>query len=380
MIDSSAEIIFVTKKAIKSSAMNDYNEWGISNPITIISMDSLHKLTYKPNLWFVIDESHSIGSFPKPNKRAKELKRLVKHNRVIYLSGTPTPETLAQIYHQLWISEYSPFKQFVNFYRWFDWFGELNAEGKPYKKRVAMGKEIADYSKVKVNDIEKIISKYRISLTKADAGFNYDKIIDNIIPISFDWHVIDIATDLIKNGIYEDSFLLEDIIVADSAGSKYSKHHQLCGGTIINNSGKAELLDNAKVKYINSHYQDKKIAIFYKFVAEREMLIKYLKKKIVNTPEEFNSTDENYTILYQYQSGSMGINLSSADVIISYNIDPSASTYNQFRDRIQSYKREKPPVCDFLISNLELDMKIYDSLQKKKEFTEIHYRKEFLKC
>ena len=118
MINPDAKIIFVTKKLIKQSARKDYTEWGISNPINIISMDSLHKLTYESNVFFVIDESHLFGAYPKRKIRTERLKKLVKSNTVIYLSGTPSPESYSMIYHQLWISDYSPFKQFKNFYDW----------------------------------------------------------------------------------------------------------------------------------------------------------------------------------------------------------------------------------------------------------------------
>ena len=363
-------IVFATKKAVKSSATNDYKQWGITNPINIISIDSVHNLTYQPKTVYVIDEAHGIGAFPRPNLRARNLKQLVKDNPVIYLSGTPTPESFAQIYHQLYISNHSPFKEYKTFYKWHNSFGIYA------KKFIGVGLQVMDYSKVRYDDIEPYIDPLRLSITKAEAGFKYSQITDQIITVPMDWICSDILKTLQNEGVYND---LNMQIVAENAGGLYCLHHQLCGGTVITENGEREIICKNKVNYINNNFKDQKIAIFYKFIAEEQLLRKCLKKNIVNTPEEFNSTDHNSTILYQYQSGSMGIDLSSADYIVAYNIDPSATTYNQFRDRMQSFTREKEPICIFLLSDLGLDMQIYKNLQKKKSYTLAHYKRKF-KC
>ena len=47
--------------------------------------------------------------FPKPSKRTKQIKQIVGDKKLILLSGTITPESYSQIYHQFWISEFTPF-------------------------------------------------------------------------------------------------------------------------------------------------------------------------------------------------------------------------------------------------------------------------------
>jgi len=67
----------------------------------------------------VIDEAHSLGAIPKPNKRAKDVKVLIKKNKskVILMSGTPTPESYGQMYHQVYGIPNNPFKEYVSFYK-----------------------------------------------------------------------------------------------------------------------------------------------------------------------------------------------------------------------------------------------------------------------
>ena len=46
---------------------------------------------------------HNCGAIPKPSERQKNIREMLinKYTRIIYLSGTPTPESYSQIYHQL---------------------------------------------------------------------------------------------------------------------------------------------------------------------------------------------------------------------------------------------------------------------------------------
>ena len=96
-------VLFITKKKAISSIENDYKLLSPKYKLIVINYESLHKI---PNLkWDIIicDESHSMGAFPKPNKRAKAVKDIIFKTRakVILLSGTPTPESYSQIYHQV---------------------------------------------------------------------------------------------------------------------------------------------------------------------------------------------------------------------------------------------------------------------------------------
>ena len=55
----------------------------------------------------------------KPSKRARDVKmRILKSKaKVILLSGTPTPESYSQIYHQVYGIPNNPFNRFPSFYK-----------------------------------------------------------------------------------------------------------------------------------------------------------------------------------------------------------------------------------------------------------------------
>ena len=102
-LQNKKNVLFVTKKKAISSIENDYDLLNPDFSITIINYESLHKVEGVFDL-VILDEAHSMGAFPKPSKRAKQVKELLQKSdnpNVILLSGTPTPESYSQMYHQV---------------------------------------------------------------------------------------------------------------------------------------------------------------------------------------------------------------------------------------------------------------------------------------
>jgi superfamily II DNA or RNA helicase len=100
-------LLFVTKKIAISSIQADYDKLKPNYNITIINYESLHKVRInQPNSFdfIVLDEAHTLGAYPKPSKRTKLVKEIISKQNpyVILMSGTPTPESFSQIYHQVY--------------------------------------------------------------------------------------------------------------------------------------------------------------------------------------------------------------------------------------------------------------------------------------
>ena len=114
-------VLFLTKKKAIQSISDDYDLLcPVRFSLFTINYESMHKA---PNIkWDVIicDESHSLGAFPKPNKRAKGVRDLIVKTgaKVVLLSGTPTPESYSQMYHQVYGIKGNPFAMFKNFYNY----------------------------------------------------------------------------------------------------------------------------------------------------------------------------------------------------------------------------------------------------------------------
>ena len=89
----------------------------------VINYESVTKVDSSNLDILILDEAHSIGAYPKPTNRFKDIKSILtkenRYTRIIYLSGTPSPESYSQLFHQFRVSdEFSPFKDYTNFYKW----------------------------------------------------------------------------------------------------------------------------------------------------------------------------------------------------------------------------------------------------------------------
>jgi hypothetical protein len=153
------------------------------------------------------------------------------------------------------------------------------------------------------------------------------------------------------------------------------KLHQICSGTVLIDEPEREgsAFDHGKAQFIKERFAGQKIAIFYKFVAERHMLMWVFAGRIVETPEEFNASGPEKVYISQVQSGREGINLSAADALVMLNIDFSAVSYWQSRARMQSKDRDRAARVVWVFSEGGIEDKIYKRVLEKKDYTLRHF-------
>ena len=82
---------------------HDYKLLGPNYALNVTNFEAVHKVDKEYDL-IIVDESHSLAAFPKASVRTKRIKEIVGKKYCILLSGTPTPESWSQIFHQFWIS------------------------------------------------------------------------------------------------------------------------------------------------------------------------------------------------------------------------------------------------------------------------------------
>ena len=359
------DVLFITKKKAISSIAEDYDKLQPPYNLEIINYESLHKI--KQTGWdlIVCDEAHTLGAFPKPNKRAKQIKEIITRSNpfVILLSGTPTPESFSQMYHQVFGIPNNPFKSFKNFY----------AFSKKYinvKQKFINSIYINDYT----NGLKSIIdemSPYKLSYSQKMAGFKTT--IDERIPYV---QLSSVCLNLIKK-IKRDRVIQGDneVVLADTGVKLMSKVHQLCSGTVKFESGKSMIVDNSKAKFIKKYFKNKKIGIFYKFKEEYNAIQSVFNDMITNDLDEFNST--NKSIALQIVSGREGISLKKAEALVYYNIDFSATSYWQSRDRMTTKDRESNKIF-WIFSKDGIEKDIYKTVVKKKDYTLTHFKRDLL--
>ena len=359
-------VLFLTKKKAVQSISDDYDKLcPIGFTLFTINYESMHKA---PNLkWDLIicDEAHSLGAFPKPNKRSKAVRDLILKTRakVILLSGTPTPESFSQMYHQIYGIQGNPFTNFKNFYRFCDRFVDV-------RERKINGLMIRDYSKGR-QEILDAVKPFTISLTQKEAGF-VTETTEEVLEVKMLDTTYNIANKLKKDLVVEGS---DEVVLADTPVKLMMKLHQIYSGSVKFESGNSKILDYSKAEFIKEHFKGRKIGIFYKFKEELNALKEVFGDELVTELSPFEQTDKN--IALQIVSGREGISLRHADCLVYYNIDFSATSYWQSKDRMTTKERLKNKVY-WIFAKGGIETEIYKAVTKKKDYTLRHFKRDLL--
>jgi hypothetical protein len=362
-------VLFITKIKAFSSIKHDYNQFGYKFDLTVINRESLHKIETNDFDVIIIDEVHGYTSYPKPSKYAKDIKQRFGNLPMIMLSGTPTPESYSQYYHLFWLSNNSPFKEYTNFYKWANEYVNI-------KLRYLGYAQVKDYSDARKKDFWHLIRYYILTHTQKEAGF-----ITNVNEMVLECEMKPITYKIIEK-LHRDLVVTSSdgkMILGDTGTKLQSKHLQLASGTVKFECGESRIIDTSKAEFIKEKFKDYKIGIFYKYKEEFQMLKSILGDKITTDLEDFNSSDK--WIALQFLQGREGLSLSKADYLVALNIDFSATTYFQFRDRLTTKDRKENSL--FWIFSKDkgniksIERMVYKSLMNKKDYTLSCFRKDF---
>lgn len=361
------KVLFVTKLKAISSIEGDFKLLNPGYSLTTINYESLHNALDEFD-FIIVDECHKCGAFPIPSKCVKELRKIIKDKPCILMSGTFTAESYSQIYHILSVSNNTPFKEYKSFYSWAN-SGFVNK-----KVKYIYNRQLTDYKDAVKIKVDEFTNHLFISFSQKSAGFQQE--IKEVIEYV-----------KMKPGTY---FLAERLrtrrvfigkdgqeIVADTEVKLLQKTWQIYSGSVLAEDRKAICFDHSKAEFIRDKYGKHKIAIFYIFKAEYAMILwAFGYDRLTDDPEVFNSSTDKIFVS-QIQSGSMGVNLSTADYLIMYNIHYSNVLYWQSRDRIQSQKRDKPAVVVWVFSEKGIEDNILRTVRDKQSYVLSYFRKDF---
>jgi hypothetical protein len=355
-------VLFVTKKKAISSIEQDYIMLGPGFEIDVINYESLHTIENKWDV-VILDEAHSLGAFPKPSGRAELAGQIIARQRpmVILLSGTPTPESYCQMYHQVYAIPGNPFAEFKNFYRFAEQYADI-------KMKKVNSLFIKDYSHGKEKILE-AIKPYTINYTQKEAGFVVETT-EEILEVEMKPSTYKMIERLKRELVIEGK---DEVILADTSVKLMTKMHQMYSGTVKFESGKSMIIDTSKAEFIKENFEGCKIGIFYKFKEELEALKQIFGDELTTDLDEFNTTWKN--IALQIVSGREGISLKMAEYLVYYNIDFSATSYWQSRDRMTTRDRLKNQVY-WVFAKDGIENKIYQAVKDKRDYTIKHFQKD----
>ncbi len=376
-------VCFITSKKAMSSVKLDYDTkfHHKFDKMTIINYEMAHTLIDEYDV-YILDEATKLAAFPKPAKVHGIICKLTltKRRLVILMSGTPNPESPSQLFHQFSVSYYSPFSVHTNFYSWakeyvkqYEYKNGNGAIKTRVKQKWVRGMAMNDYSEGLEEKIKEVTKFYTVTLSQEDVGFK-SFVEEEIHEIDINPQIYALLKKLQKDKVYQMK-TTGDWIVGDNPGKLQSLFHQLCSGTVIADQ-KSHIIDRSKVEYIKANFRGQKLAIFYHFICEGEILREAFPNH-TEDPELFNK-ESNLTFICQMSSGRFGINVSSADWVVMYNIGFSATTYFQIRARMQEQTRTKPCKLAWLFSRNGIEKKIYRVVTvKKAPYTLAYFKRDF---
>jgi SNF2 family DNA or RNA helicase len=367
-------VLIVTKKKAIPSIEADIKAMNMQNAVAVTNYEQIHKRAGESFDLLIVDEAHGAGAYPKPSKRFRDLQQL-KFAKLLLMSGTPSPESFSQLYHQLNLSRYSPWAQFNSFYAWAK-AGYVTVR----QKYVGTAMPVNDYSDANQKRILADMEHLTVQMTQSEAGFA-QPIVEQVHMVFMRPRTYRLTKRIMRDGVIGNPDCRS--VLADTGAKVMSKLRQLWSGTVITEAHGSVITDDSKAQYIVRQWLGKsKVAILYTFDAERRMLEKVLRRAgiaTVNTPEAFNTGDRETWFVGQVQASREGVNLSSADDLIFFGIDYAALSYLQGRDRASYLGRDRENRVHWLLASGGVEPEILETVRMKHDFTIAHYRNSRVK-
>ena len=353
------KVLMISPKSAFYGIMDDLKVYDPNFKIDIINLESLHKIKNVYDL-IVFDEYHNLRYTEKPKIKNKRFEQFSNLPRVC-LTGTLFPEGHASAY-SLFEKE---FKEYKNFYAWFNDYGILE------EKRFGRNK-FKVYQKTRTKEIFDRINKYIVAVTQEDAGFTQFAN-EEIIKVSS--RKVNALCDamssdkIIRYGDGED-----EVCVAENISKEFSAICQMQGGTLKLDEKRFLIIDKYKVNYIRENFSGK-IAIYYKYKADLKMIIENMDQgwKHCETVEEFRESTGDCFFAGQFRSKREGITLDFCNTLIFYGMPHSNLDYLQSKERMLTKNKTEVSKVYFLIT--EFEEKIYETVKTVKgKFNSESYR------
>lgn len=355
-------VLFITKLKAMPSIKADYDALKPCFQLDVINYESAHKAKGGYDL-IIIDEAHSLGAYPKPSKRTQEIKKICEGLPVLFLSGTPSPESYSQLYHQFWVCFSSPWKEYKTFYKWAKAYVNV-------KQKKINGYLINDYSHAIKENIDRDTKDLFISYSQEQAGFDV-KINEHVLIVPMKEQTGRFINSMRNNLVVE---IGGNAILGDSPAKLLTKLHQLSSGTAIAENGLHLTFDESKAEFVHNQFAGQKVALFYVYQSEAELLQSVF-PNWTDSPEEFQASSDK-VFISQVRRAREGVRLDTADALIFFNLEFSYLSYEQGRNRLVSKERTDPAEVYFLCSDCGIENKILEAVHGKESFTASYYFKQ----
>lgn len=373
------KVLVLTKVKAKDGWLEQIEDFGADKNCTFVvsTYHSCHKVVDDYDL-VILDESHNyISGVPKPSAIWKKVKKLTAGKPIIYASATPHAQGFFQLYHQFALSSWSPWKDFRNYYRWYEEYAKRDAAGNTVKTWI-QGVPRETYKDVDVERLEKEVAKYFSSKTRKELGFKHEPQ-DRVHYVQLGAGAVKACQKLSKDKLI--SFTVDGkrfVYNADTTSKLRTALHQLEGGTIIVTAEELRgdqvmeieregliLNERSKIDYIKDTFGDtNEMVVMYNFKAEKEKL-----------EEEFDNA-----LILQATSFAEGVDLAHKKHLIIYSQDYSVARHTQRRARQASMSRTSEIIVHHILVKKGISEQVYDVVcVNKKNFVDSRFKNSLIK-
>lgn len=365
MTPENATIFVCTPLKVIEAFAKAFKDIGIRNKnVVIVNPENLHKiLTLKP-YFSIIDEAHSFGKIGGLGVRGRQLKRIVPYSKyVILMSGTPTPESEAQIYNQFKITGRGPFSHYRDFYAFARHYVRATS------KYVSQNRVVTEYKEeLTPGAIKEAWNDYKVVAVAEEAGIytKHNFIIDTI-------EAPPIVKKVFNNVVNDNVVVFDDgykVSINNASQRMHATITTACGMLYDTESDKTHYLSDYKIRHIISKYSQGRTVIFYYYVGHEPLFKKF---GIQTYIDDRSRPDMVALQVYRY---SHGVSLKDYDRIVY--LQPVYSN----KHMIQSIRRADDPYNDkvdviFVMSDLGIEKAIFDIVMEKNDRFQAHHFEEW---
>ena len=313
----------------------------------------------------ILDESHSnISGVPELSQSAAAIKELCKNKPIIYTSATPYIQGTYQLFHQLFMSSYSPWLHY-SYYNWFLEYANYESEYDRKNKIVPQiwvraGKKVLDYKNTDTNRVLKDVRHLFVSIRRTEAGFQQEPT-DKVHYIELKENTTKLYNRLLDHRIatITDKDGNTHTQMAEEPATLMHSLYMLEGGVQKIEENYLQLEEDSKIQYIKDTWGDTKdLVIAYHYVAEGAKLKKAFKNALI----------------LQYTAFAEGVDLSMYKTLVIHSGSFSGSSYSQIRARQANVDRTIPIVIHFLLVKDAISSQVYEVIsQRMGDFNERHF-------
>ena len=339
--------LIVTKKAAIGGWLTEMEAVGCSNAL-VTNYEQCAKLHPDDYDFVVVDESHAVSRPGKPTQRWKNLRKISWGKPVLLMTGTPSTESLLQLYYQFALSQRSPLR-YKNFYEFF------SAWGIPAQIRIN-GRWVEQYKKANP-ELLQYAAPWVVTLTQDQAGITH-KAVDKGHTVALDAATKGLIATIQKDKV---ATLAPDVMfAAESDMAERVAIHQIEAGAVLVDEQLIDLPNTEVIDYIKKTWGDSDgLALMAHFRSTRMKLAKHFPKAAI-----FSSV-----------AHAEGVSLADFEHFVIVNSDYSGAKFVQRRDRGVNLNKRTDAVVNHIVTDGGVSKHVYTAVSKKLDFTLQNYRR-----